>query len=200
MPFALAVWLTWGLVNALIETGSIGDYLLGIVILGSISMVLGYLLWRSLSVRTGRFDFPGSEQVTEETRDSFGNMYLMIAYAVVGVGGVVLLSYEAVKGLLGILGFFMGAVLLLSGFVIYRSRKSLRNSIEFQQARLWYPRSRTTYFVLAAIGGVAIYLMYKLLPSWKSVSPWDVGGVLFLLFSSCIWVFLSDSSRSSGNI
>lgn len=199
MPFALAVWLTWGLVNALIETGSIGDYFLGIVILGSISMVLGYLLWRSLSVRTGRFDFPGSGQATEEERDSFGNMYLMIAYVVVGVGGVVLLSYEAVKGLLGILGFSMGVVLLLSGCVIYRSRASLRNSIEFQQARSWYPRSRT-YFVLCAIGGVVVYLMYSFLPSWKFVSPWDVGGLLFLLFSSCVWLFLSDSSRSSGNV
>lgn len=74
MPFALAVWLTWGLANALIETGSIGDYFIGVVILGSISIVLGYLLWRSLSVRTGRFDFPGSEQATEEERDGFGNM------------------------------------------------------------------------------------------------------------------------------
>lgn len=195
MPFALAVWLTWGLVNALIETGSVGDYLLGIVILGSISMVLGYMLWRSLSVRTGRFDFPGSEQATEEQRNSFGNLYLMIAYAVVGVGGVVLLSYEAVKGLLGILGFFMGAVLLFSGVVIYRSRTPIRNSIEFQQARSWYPRNRTAYFVLSTIGGGAIYFMYRFLPSWKSVSPWDVGGLLFLLFSSCVWLFLSDSSR-----
>ena len=152
VPFALAVWFTWIGVEGLRETGSIGDYLFGIIIFGSISMLLGYLLWRSLSVRTGRFDFPGSEQATEEERDSFGNMYLMIAYAVVGVGGVVVLSYEAVKGLLGILGFFMGAVLWLSGFVIYRSRTPIRNSIEFQQARSWYPRSRTIYFTLCAIG------------------------------------------------
>lgn len=168
--------------------------------MGSISMVLGYLLWRSLSFRTGRFDFPGSDQVSEEERDRFGNMYLMMAYAVVGIAGVLLLSYDVVKGLLGILGFFMGTALLLSGFAIYRSRKSLHNSIEFQQARSWYPRSRTIYFVLSAIGGLTIYLMYRFLPSWRSASPLDVGGLLFLLFASCIWLFLSDNSRSAGNM
>lgn len=185
--------------SGLIETGSIGDYLFGVVVLGSISAVLGKLLWKSLSVEGGKFDLHGAENVNEKKSDSLGNMYLAIAYIVIGVGGIILLRYDAVKGLLGFLGFLMGTTLLVSGLAIHISCRAVKNSIEYQLARSWYPRDRTIYIVISGIGGTTIYLAYKFLPSWKFVSPWDVAGLLFLILCSCIWVFLSDNSRSSGN-
>jgi hypothetical protein len=192
VPFVAAVIFAVMLVATLIEKGFLIDYAVGILLLGSISIYLGKLLWKNLSVQAGMLEFPGGEHVGELERKQLGNLYLFIAYVVIGVAGVVLFTYETVKGIFGALGFLMGTTLLISGVAIYRSGRYIQGSLDYRLARSWYPRNSTLYLVIMSVIGSLIYLMFRFLPNWKTVSHLDVAGVIYLLLSTCVWLFLTD--------
>lgn len=200
IPFISALIFAVMLAISTLEKGFLIDYAAGILLMGGISIYLGKLLWKSLSVQAGMLEFPNGKHAGKTEKRQLGSLYLLSAYIVLGVAGAVLFTYETVKGVLGVLGFLMGTTLLISGLAICRSRKYIQQALDYRLARSWYPRNQTVYFVIAGIIGSLIYLTYRFLPSWKVVSPWDVAGVIFLLLSTCMWLFLTDNRHISDKL
>lgn len=192
VPLLVSLVLCAGLLLLLWHKGPRLGIAIPLLLISGISVYLLLVFKKTFSPKDAEFAIPGSEILNEADRKSLTSFYLILTYLVLGFCGLLLFNYDSMRGWVGMLGFLMGITLLWSGIMMARSETAITRSAYFRINRSLYPRRKRVFFILAVSIGFVILLQYRFAPWWKTISTWDISGILFLLASACVWLVLSD--------
>ena len=166
----------------------------GFFLTGGLCTYLIYLFKRSFNRDWAEYDVPGVD-LTAKGKKSTTKLYLFLTYFVLAISSIIFFSYELMKGALGLIFFVMGISLIWSSFVVKRAVKETSGATDFGRNDEDYKKYKTIYVLLAASTGVLTFLLYMFSPSWHFISPWDIGGGLFYLACTCVWVAALDVNQ-----